>query len=297
MFVLICILGWLAMSTPLMAASVGGSGGGTQGLDDVITADRTYGGAVSQATALRIGDSVAGEYWLWYRDPTAGLTFVCEVAGVPNDCNYVRKLASGKYYEIQDSTGAQMIRFVPGGATPRDKYPFGSSHYPLKSFYVDAWKMHGDGANCPSRPTVVTISNMSYATFICSENNSSRMKFAVPMRGNWDGGVIYLKIYYSQTAVDTGSVALEVAAACRAVGTAFNGTYGTEVDVDDAVLAGSGAIESTLSAAITPNGTCAGSDWLFVYIDVDATDLPTTAAATLNFLGADLFYSETSLSH
>lgn len=192
---------------------------------------------------------------------------------------------------------ATMLCFNPDGATAKDKYPLKPGYYFLKSVYLSAWSLYGDGTNCPSRPTVVTISNQQYASFICTENNSSRLKFSLPMRTNWDGGVIYIKPHYAQTAADTGSVALEVAAACRAFGTAFNGTYGTEVDVDDAVLVGSGAIESTLSAAVTPNGTCAAGDILFVYIDVDATDNPTTAAATLNFIGAEIFWSETSMSH
>ena len=199
---------------------------------------------------------------------------------------------------IRDNNAlANMFCYTPGAASPLLMYQYQENYRPLKSVFLSAWSLHGDGTNCPARPTVVTISNMLYPTFICTENNSSRLKFAIPMRPNWDGGVIYIKPYYAQTAADTGSVALEVAAACRAFGTAFNGAYGTEVDVDDAALAGSGAIESTMSAAITPNGTCAAGHMLFGYIDVDATDNPTTAAATLHFIGADIFWSETSPSH
>lgn len=193
--------------------------------------------------------------------------------------------------------GANMLCFDPDAATRLGMTTWGANYRPLKSFYVSAQMITGDGTNCPTSPTLVTISNSSRYSHICTENNSSRRKFVVPMRSNWDGGVIYVKPYYSQTAADTGSVLLDVAAACRALGTAFNGTYGTEVNVDDGALVGSGAIEATLSSAITPNGTCAASDELFVYMDVDATTNPTTAAATLNFLGVDVFYSETSLSH
>ncbi len=193
--------------------------------------------------------------------------------------------------------GANMLCFDPDASSKKLMYPFQTGYYPLKSFYVSAQSIIGDGTNCPTSPTLVTISNSSRYSHICTENNSSRRKFVVPMRPNWDGGVIYIKPYYSQTAADTGSVLLDVAAACRALGTAFNGTYGTEVNVDDAVLVGSGAIEGTLSGAITPNGSCSPSDELFVYMDVDATTNPTTAAATLNFLGVDVFYSETSMSH
>jgi len=252
--------------------------------------------ANSFATAFKVGKDTSN-YWALYHDPTDGLQLIGVCAGVANGCNYIRQLASGKYWQISDSSGNQMIRFDPSQSTGLLKYTYGSSHLPLKSVFLNAYALQGDGTNCPARPTVVTISNMIYPTFICTENNSSRLKFAIPMRPNWDGGVVYFKPVYSQTAADTGSVLLDAAAACRALGTAFNGTYGTEVNIDDAALVGSGAIEATLSAAITPNGTCAAGDWLFGYLDVDATTNPTTAAATLNFIGVEIFWSETSLSH
>lgn len=272
----------------------GGGGGGVTGWPTVSTTkDVTWANAL--ANAIRFGDGT--DFWALYRDPTDGLQFVCVVAGVANDCNYIRKLDSGKYWGIADSSGNPVFQILPSAATPKAKYPFSTGYYPLKSFSLDARAWEGDGTNCPARPTVATVGNMPMPTYICTENNSSRLRTKVKMRNDWDGGVIYVELHYAQTAADTGSVAYEVAAACRASGTAFNGTYGTEVEVDDAAVTGSGAIDSTLSAAITPNGTCAAKDWLFLYVDVDATDNPTTAAATLHFVSADVFYSSTSLSH
>ena len=195
-----------------------------------------------------------------------------------------------------EEASATILTIDPDAASRLAMYQIGANYRPYKSVYIDASKFNGDGTQCPARPTIVTISNMPMPTFICTENNSSRLRVAFPMRTNWDAGAILIKLYYVQTAADTGSAAFEVAAACRALGTAFNGTYGTEVDVTDAAVSGSGAIDGTLSAAVTPNGTCAASNWFFLYIDVDATANPTTAAATLNIIGADVFYLETSLS-
>lgn len=196
-----------------------------------------------------------------------------------------------------EEAGATVLTIDPDAASKLLMYQFGANYRPLKSVYLDARFWRGDGTNCPATPTLVTISNMPEYSYVCTENNSSRMRARLPMPPNWDAVVIYVEPHYSQTAADTGSVLLDVAAACRAFGTAFNGTYGTEVNVDDAALVGSGAIESTLSGAITPNGTCASSNNVFIYIDVDGTGNPTTAAATLNFLGARVYWSETSLSH
>lgn len=272
----------------------GGSGGGVTGWPTVST-EKEVTWANALANALKIGDGT--DAWALYRDPTDGLQWVCIVATVANDCNYIRKLASGKYWGITDSSGNAVFSITPSAATAKQKYPFGTGHYPLKSVFVGAYGFEGDGTNCPARPTPVTInSGPKLPTFVCLENNGSRLIAAFPMRQNWDGGAIYVRPYYVQTAADTGSVLLDVAAACRGMGETFNGTYGTEVNVDDASVTGSNAIDSTLSGAITPNGTCAAGDYLYFYIDVDATSTPTTAAATLHVLGADVVYSVTSLS-
>lgn len=284
-----------ATASPAVMGGGGGAGGGSGSeadtLDTVFDRGKVIDGANSLANAVRIGDGVTP--LCLYTDSVQGPRVrPCTASNIRT---YIENGFSWGLFDVAGD--ADMFVVTPGAATMKEKLAYKPGYYPLKSVFVSAWAMHGDGTNCPARPTVVTISNQPYPTFICTENNSSRLKFMLPMRPNWDGGVIYIKPIYAQTAADTGSVALEVAAACRAFGTAFNGTYGTEVDVDDAAVAGSGAVEGTLSAAVTPNGTCAPGHILFVYIDVDATDNPTTAAATLNFIGADVIWSETSPSH
>lgn len=263
----------------------------SQTIQNVFALGNEITGANSLANSLRVGDGTTPI--CIYTDATEGpLIRPCTAS------NTRTRVLPNFTWGIKDEEGdADMFVVDPDAANEIDMWAFQSGYRPFKSVYIPASHMRGDGTNCPAAPTVVTISNDPKPTFICTENDGSRLKFSLPMRGDWDAGTIFVKPYYAQTAADTGSVALEIAAACRAMGTAFNGTYGTEVDVDDAALVGSGAIESTLSGAITPNGTCAASDWLFVYIDVDAADNPTTAAATLNFIGADVFWRGKSFSH
>lgn len=45
-----------------------------------------------------------------YTDASNGPQMVCVVAGVENDCNYSRRLASGKYWELVNSVGGSMFR-------------------------------------------------------------------------------------------------------------------------------------------------------------------------------------------
>ena len=272
-------------------AVVGTSAPVTVTLDAAFDGGKAIDGANNLASAVRIGDGVTP--LCLFTDATLGPRI--KSCTDSNTKTYIENGFTWCLYDIEGD--ACMLTVDPDAASKLLMYQYGANYRPLKSVFLSAYSLQGDGTNCPARPTVVTISNMIYPTFVCTENNSSRLKFVIPMRSNWDGGAVYFKPYYSQTAADTGSVLLDAAAACRALGTAFNGTYGTEVNIDDATLVGSGAVEGTLSAAITPNGTCTASDWLYGYLDVDATTNPTTAAATLHFIGVEIFWSETSLSH
>lgn len=87
----------------------GGGGGGVTGWPTVNVANGiTFANAL--ATAARFGNGT--DYWVLYRDATDGLQFTCVVSGVLNDCNYVRKLASGKYTEWQNSAGTSIGRLT-----------------------------------------------------------------------------------------------------------------------------------------------------------------------------------------
>jgi hypothetical protein len=105
-------------ASPALAAKVssGGGGGGSVGLSTVLTIDRIDGEANSFANSFRIGASGTNRYWALYDDATSGLQWVCVIAGVANDCNYIRKLASSKYWEIQNSAGTSIFRVSEDGS-------------------------------------------------------------------------------------------------------------------------------------------------------------------------------------
>lgn len=86
--------------------SRGGGGGGVTGWPTVSTTKEiTWADAF--ANAVLIGDGT--DKWALYRDSVDGLQFICVVAGVANDCNYIRKLASGKKWEFQNSSGTPIF--------------------------------------------------------------------------------------------------------------------------------------------------------------------------------------------
>jgi hypothetical protein len=90
--------------------SGGGGGGGVTGWPTVNVADGvTWANAL--ATALKVGKDTSN-YWALYHDATDGLQLIGVCAGVANGCNYVRKLASGKYVEWLNSVGVSIGRLT-----------------------------------------------------------------------------------------------------------------------------------------------------------------------------------------
>ena len=168
---------------------------------------------------------------------------------------------------IRDEQGAaNMLCINPAAASPLLMYQFLSGYRPLKSVWIGAGNLYGDGTNCPERPTAVTInSGPKIPTFICADNNSSRLTGMLRMPGDWDGGTITLTHASIQTAADTNALNADVAAQCRGAGETVSSTWGTEVAIDDAAVSGSNINDLTTSGAITPAGTCAAGDMLYFY--------------------------------
>lgn len=106
--IIVCLMA-IFISSPSHGASVSGSGSGVSGWPtENIAGGVTWANAF--ASAFKVGDGT--DYWALYRDVTAGLQFVCAPSGVMNDCNYVKKLNSGKYYEVQNSAGTSIWRIT-----------------------------------------------------------------------------------------------------------------------------------------------------------------------------------------
>ena len=216
--------------------------------------------------------------------------------GVENDLNIEVVIGSGRQWILKDSSGNVIVQIEPGASGMGSKYTFGASYRPIKSIWFGAASLYGDGTNCPTDPTAVTInSGPKIPTFICADNNGSRLTGAVKMPDSYDGGTITLTHVYIQTAADTNALHGDVAAQCRGNGAVVNNTWGTEIAIDDAGVTGGARNDFTTSAAITPNGTCTGAPMLYWYYELDATGT-TTAAATLHHVGFMMEYSVTSWS-
>lgn len=188
-----------------------------------------------------------------------------------------------------DSSDSHLYTHENGGNAV--KYANTSTTTVVKSAYISAAGLYGDGTQCPAAPSTVTInSGAPRSTFICADNDGSTLYGEFAMPDGYNGGTVTLMGLFVQTAADTANLNSDVAMACRGDGVAINNTWGTEVAMDTA-MAGSNALDTVTTAAITPNGTCTGGGKLLQFrwqMDAGGT---TTAVATLHVLGFKLEYT------
>lgn len=197
----------------------------------------------------------------------------------------------------QEAGGAAMFCYDPDAPLPIDKYLFQTGYYPLKSVYLGAGSWYGDGTQCPTDPTAVTInSGPKLPTFICADSSSATLHTTFVLPADYvPGTTIKLQQHVIQTAADTGSVNGDVSAQCRGNTETVSSTWGTAVAIDLANVTGSNAHNWFESGAITPTGTCNPNDLLSIRYVFDAVS--TSASATLHFVAFRVVYSSKSLSH
>ena len=213
-----------------------------------------------------------------------------------NDVVAAAEMADADHGDVSWTSGVATVEAVSGAnAVDSDAYVDGSIDSIHISTIVEsiAWNAAGinvDGTQCADPAAVTINSGPIQHTIICTDNDASSMYGHVIMPDSWDGGTVTFELEYLQTAADTNVLNADVTMQCRGATETVNSTWGTEVAIDDAALTGSNAVDTTTSAAVTPNGTCAGGDTLYWRVQIDATGT-TTAAATLHFLGAKIEYT------
>jgi hypothetical protein len=149
-----------------------------------------------------------------------------------------------------------------------------------------------DGTQCGDPAYRQINSGWRGPTIICTDNDAATIYGLGQVPDSWAGGTFTFEVQYVQTAADTAVLNADIAAACRSAGDTMNNTWGSEVAVDDAAVTGSNGLDHTTSGAVTPDGTCAAGDTLFVRFQIDATGT-TTAVATLHFIAIKAEYTVT----
>jgi len=191
-----------------------------------------------------------------------------------------------------EEAGAYMLCYDPDAVSTRLMLEYMTGYRPRGYFYIPAAAFIGDGTNCPTSASAVTInSGPKVYTMICGSGANGDMNFDVVMPMDWDGGTLIFEASYTQTAANTSAMNSDIKAQCRGAGETPSSTWGTAVAIDDAAVTGSNGEDKTASAAVTPAGTCAAGDHLFVRYTLDVTGT-TTPEATLNFYGIGVYYSK-----
>jgi hypothetical protein len=266
-----------------------GAGGSTATLQTAFDGGKTITNANSFANGVHIGAATTTG-WRIYEHATNGPTINCVIGGVENDCDYTRKLNSGKHIKITRSDGTDLERLTEAGV-----HTYTGVGKPLKSVWFGAGSLSTDGTQCAAPAEVTINSGAKMWTIICTDNDASTIYGLAEMPDAYDGGTVTLMGSFIQTAADTANMNSDVAMACRGDGLTINNTWGTEVAMDTA-MTGSNAIDTVTTGAITPNGTCTGGGKLLQFRwQLDATGT-TTAVATLHVVGFKLEYSVNSRS-
>src|ERR1051325_941445 len=260
----------------------------TQTLDNVFDNGKTIDGATSFANAVRITDS-SGDGVAIYRSSGNGPVVTCIISTVENDCDHFITLNASRTFGVKDDAGGVIWQTTEAGVTT-----LGWSYKPLKTIYWDAGSITTDGTNCGVPAEQALNSSESTWAFSCADSGSSKFSGKIRMPASWDGGTVTFTLSLFHGTSESITFAGDFSAQCRGAGEVISSTYGTAVAADVSITTAKQIAEAT-TAAVTPTGTCAASDWLLWRYVIDAANFSTNAA-NAKVIGVSMKYSVNALS-
>lgn len=195
---------------------------------------------------------------------------------------------------LYDVEGTSCIETVdPDGATPNAIWQYTTNYKPRKTVAFNAVSLSTDGTNCAD-PSEQTINSGPKVFTIRCTDAAGVIHGAILMPDSWDGGSLTFTIYATHGTTESIGTDGDVAASCRADSGAISSTYGTAIALDIDVTTAND-VEMATSAAVTPNGSCAGGNWLYWKWTKDAAGSDANSANT-DILGFNLEYTVASRS-
>jgi hypothetical protein len=129
--------------------------------------------------------------------------------------------------------------------------------------------------------------------FAFDDTTAEAVQFKWAMPDEWDRGTIKVKLFwYSASSTTSHTVVWGVKARAVSNDDAMDGTWGTEVEVSDDVIAAGDLHVTAATGAITVGGTPALGDMVWFEIDQDATEADHTGDAKLT--GVQIQYQESA---
>lgn len=267
------------------------TGGTAPTLDQSFDQGKVIDGANSLANALQVGDGAGA--WCVYADSGEEKLRPCTAKNTRR--TVLTNFTDGIYDEEGD---ADMEVYDPDAASPILMWTYPTAAYrPFGTLEFDALSLVGDGTNCPEDPTAVTInSGPKTFTFICGSGGNGTLEGKSTIPNSFAGGTVLFQIKAIQTAADNNAFNGDVKMQCRGNTEVPSSTWGDSVAVDLTNMTGSnGEDHIDAATAVTPAGTCAGGDTLYVHFTLDVTGT-TVAEATLHILSYNVRYQKKSRS-
>jgi hypothetical protein len=188
----------------------------------------------------------------------------------------------GANFTVTPCEGAEAECGAAGQLAPSDLL-----QHVRKSMYWGAGAMSADGVNCADPAEVTINSGPKLYSAICTDNAASILYGSTVLPDGFTGTTVTFELSYVQTAAETLLLNSDISAMCRSVTDTINSTWGSPIAMDENVT-GTNGLDLLTSAAVTPNGTCAGGDMLY-WRWVVSTDT-TTTMSSLHILGMKMEY-------
>lgn len=238
--------------------------------------------------------------WALYNDPTDGLQHICVVAGVANACNYIRKLAAGKYVEFQNSSGTNIGRLTEStGAWTNftiNTEGTGNTITLKKYLWLPAGGCNGSTASTAwdlptSNPAVAacrTGTNTTKGVLEFADGaNALTAQWHELLSEDWTG-TIDASIVWQSGSTSTNNVVWQLAIACSTDGASDDPAFTDNVFTADANKATANQYNYTSANVITTTGSCAAWSMMHVRVKRDPAHASDNLAATAQLVGVSL---------
>lgn len=162
-----------------------------------------------------------------------------------------------------------------------------------RSIWVDAGAMVASTTNGPASGTYAPAGadNMTKDVYDFDDTTSESVQFYISMPDEWDLGTIKARFFWT-SASGTGGVTWGIAGGAASDNDALGATLGTEVTVDDTLLATDKLHVTAATTAVTIGGTPALNDAVLFKVARKPAAANDTKAGDARLLGVKLFYSE-----
>lgn len=240
-----------------------------------------------------------------YQHSVGTPTWKCVISNVEGDCNTIVKIDSGNYWELQDSSSNSIVKIEPG-ASGAARFALGTNYRLRKSivFTADAFYMHG--CTLVTESALITA-GLTEPYITCGDNDAHGFHRSFGMRDAWDGGTLTFTVRLTNVnAAPANDYEIDFSAECEAnsdvIGTSISATGEQPAlfDFDNSGTCSTACAQFDLAkvttAAVTPNGTCAGGNLLRIQGNIDATNTTTAQVADVKIIDVTMEYSVTSWS-